>query len=233
MPAAGGHRPPDRQDRTPGTPNGRYGRPGQDWWSNRGRAVRVGEVPAALRDNAYPDASVADPTPGGATAHGESEDHHGRRDDCDRDPEDGSTKNSLHDCRPCRESGNPRGSPFHPSVRAPGEIGSRSGLRTEWIATPDHRIRGAAPRLPLRAGPRPADRQDRTTRREIRRSVASLVSSALVLARDPLKQRASAGRGGHGGPRRDRRLGEPLHPDRLRCGGTGQERTEAEASFVE
>jgi hypothetical protein len=48
----------------------------------------------------YPDASVADPTPGGATAHGESEDHHSRGDDCDRDPEDGSTKNSLHDGRP-------------------------------------------------------------------------------------------------------------------------------------
>src|SRR4029453_3573078 len=53
----------------------------------------------------YPDASVADPTSGGATAHGESEDHHSRGDDCDRDPEDGSTKNSLHDGRPCLESG--------------------------------------------------------------------------------------------------------------------------------
>jgi hypothetical protein len=31
----------------------------------------------------YPDASVADPTPAGATTHGESEDHHSRGDDCD------------------------------------------------------------------------------------------------------------------------------------------------------
>jgi hypothetical protein len=56
----------------------------------------------------YPDASVAGPAPGGATAHGESEDHHSRGDDCDKDPEDGSTKNSLHDGRPCLESGQSR-----------------------------------------------------------------------------------------------------------------------------
>lgn len=71
------------------------------------RHARLMAVPGA-----YPDASVADPTPGGATAHGESEDHQGRGDDCDTDPEDGSTKNSLHDGRPRLRVGNPGGSPF-------------------------------------------------------------------------------------------------------------------------
>jgi hypothetical protein len=47
-----------------------------------------------------PDVSIADPTPTAATAHGECDDHDDRGDDCDGDPEDGSTENSLHDQHP-------------------------------------------------------------------------------------------------------------------------------------
>src|SRR4029453_2997608 len=44
--------------------------------------------------------------------------------------------------------GNPGGSPLHPSIRAPSEIGSRSGLPVCMGRHADHRNRGAPPRLP-------------------------------------------------------------------------------------
>jgi len=96
-----------------------------------------------------PDLSITDPTPGGATAHGESEDHHSRDDDCDRDPEDGSTKNSLHDGRPCLESWQSSRITVSPLIRAPSEIGSRSGLPVRMGRHADHRNR-AAPDCPVR-----------------------------------------------------------------------------------
>src|SRR5829696_8950563 len=45
--------------------------------------------------------------------------------------------------------GNPGGSPFHPSIRAPSEIGSRSGLPVCMGRHADRRNRGAPPRLML------------------------------------------------------------------------------------
>src|SRR5262245_40865967 len=72
-----------------------------------------------------PDLSIPDPTPGGTTAHGESEYHHSRHDECDRDPDDGSTKNSLHDGPHCLESGRSSRITVSLLVRAPSVIGSR------------------------------------------------------------------------------------------------------------
>src|SRR5215203_4049840 len=43
---------------------------------------------------------------------------------------------------------NPGGSPFHPSIRAPSEIGSRFGLPVCMGRHADRRNRGAPPRLP-------------------------------------------------------------------------------------
>ena len=108
----------------------------------------------------YPDASVADPTASAATAHGESQDHHSRGDDCDRDPEDGSTKNSLHDGRPCRESGQSRritGSPIN------------TGASRDWFAHFADRCARVATRI--------IDR-----RLQDRRSVRAICAAAGVLA---------------------------------------------------
>ena len=99
-----------------------------------------------------PDLSITDPTPGGATAHGESEDHHGRGDDCDRDPEDGSTKNSLHDGRPCfPELAIQPDHRFTPHTGV-SEIGSRTGLPVCMGRHADHRNRGGSSRLPGETG---------------------------------------------------------------------------------
>ena len=87
------------------------------------------------------------PTPGSAVAHGESEDHHSRGDDCDRDPVD--TKNSLHDGHPCLESGRSRRITVHPSLRALSEIGSHSAYRCARVAA-DRRSRCPRPDLPAR-----------------------------------------------------------------------------------
>jgi DNA-binding CsgD family transcriptional regulator len=63
-------------------------------------------------------ASVADPAATAVTAvtaNGENEDHHRSHDRRDSNPEDGSTKNTLHDRLPSLESAcQPVGSPFTP-----------------------------------------------------------------------------------------------------------------------
>src|SRR4029453_6690096 len=78
--------------------------------------------------------SVADSTPTAATADCEHQNHHSSGDDSDSDPEDGSTKNTMHD--------------RHPSLGAACPIEAGSIFTTElpalgageisWTARPGH-----------------------------------------------------------------------------------------------
>jgi hypothetical protein len=71
-----------------------------------------------------PGESVADPaaTATAAAANRQNEDHYGRHDNGYRDPEDGSTKNTLHDgFLPFGLSANPANH-FHPRVPALARI---------------------------------------------------------------------------------------------------------------
>jgi hypothetical protein len=72
-----------------------------------------------------PGVSVADPTPTAATAHCENEDHHGG-DGCHSDPEEGSTKNTLHDRHPFLGSEHPLGRAQPSPCKYPNRLPMRS-----------------------------------------------------------------------------------------------------------
>jgi hypothetical protein len=83
-----------------------------------------------------PRASVADPTPttATATAHRENQDHHSGDDGRDSNPEQGSTKNTLHDRHPSLGCPHQAGSTFTPWLPAPAADQISTGPASTWAA---------------------------------------------------------------------------------------------------
>ena len=108
--------------------------------------------------------------------------------------------------------GNPGGSPFHPSIRAPSEIGSRSGIPVCMGRHADRRNRGAPPRL-RRSGAGPSSaRRPPSRRRRYRVCSTSDAHSEhrdwwLVPAMRPAPWHRSLAPGG-GAATSDRRSGQ-------------------------